>query len=206
MISVVIPTLNRSDLLARCLEALADEDVCVVGEGLSFAEHCNLGAARTNGDLIVFLNDDTVPHPGWLEALTRAFKDERVGMTGAKLLYPDGSIQHSGVYLDRPGGVLTAHNRTTDAPSRFVQAVTGACMCVRRTAFEDLGGFDAGFVNGYEDVDLCLRFGEAGWRIWYERDAVVTHHESASGPARWTHVRENVARLQEKWHEHHHGC
>jgi len=208
MVSVVIPTFNRSDLLDACLTALIETapatEVLIVDEGLPFAEQCNLGFDRSSGELVVFLNDDTIPHVGWLEALTVAFEDPRVGMTGAKLLYPDGRIQHAGVYFDRPAGVLTAHNRTTDTPSRFVQAVTGACMCVRRTAFADVGGFDEGFVNGYEDVDLCLRFSELGWRIWYAANAVVTHHESASGEARWTHVHENIARLQEK-HGSHHG-
>ena len=67
--------------------------------------------------------------------------------------------------------------------------------------FADLGGFDEGFVNGYEDVDLCLEVRARNWQVWYERDAVVCHLESQSGPARWTHVRQNVERLNEKWPE-----
>jgi GT2 family glycosyltransferase len=200
VISIIIPTLNRGDLLANCLANIEDgPEVIVVDEGLPFAEHCNLGAEKSSGEFLVFLNDDTEPHPGWLDKLVWAFQDARVGIVGAKLVYPDGSIQHSGVFLDRPGGVLTAHNRLTDAPSRYVQAVTGACMAVRRSMFEDVGGFDTGYVNGYEDVDLCLTAAREGWRVWYERDAVVTHLESQSGAARWTHVKHNVDRLQRKW-------
>jgi GT2 family glycosyltransferase len=204
VISIVIPTLRaRPDLLDECLTAVTetapDAEVLVVDEGLPFAEHCNRGFDKATGELVVFLNDDTVVHDGWLENLTRPFADLRVGITGCRLLYADGRIQHAGIYFDSPDGVLTAHNMLLDAQSRYVEAVTGACMAVRRQTFQDLGGFDAGFVNGYEDVDFCLRARGEGWRIWYERDAVVTHHESASGAARWTHVGHNIRRLQEKW-------
>lgn len=209
VISIVIPHLNQTEHLAALLPVLQvwapGAEVIVVAEGLSFAEHCNRGFDRATGEIVVFLNDDTLPHPGWLEALTRPFLDLRVGITGAKLVYSDGRIQHAGVYFDSPGGVLTAHNMLLDAQSRYVEAVTGACMAVRRQTFYDLKGFDTGFVNGYEDVDLCLRARAEGWRIWYERDAVVTHHESQSGPARWAHVGHNIRRLQEKWHGDHHS-
>ncbi len=202
MISIVIPTLNRADLLGRCIAALSrtalEAEIVIVGEGLSFAEHCNLGAQRAKGDILIFLNDDTEPQPGWLEPLVASFEDPEVGIAGSRLVYPDGRIQHAGVYFDRPGGVLTAHNVTTDEPTRDVAAVTGACLAVRQELFD---GFDEGFVNGYEDVDLCLRVTQAGWRIRYVTESVVVHHESQSGPARWTHVRHNIERLQEKWAE-----
>lgn len=194
---IVIPTLNRDDLLAGCLERLDGENVQVVGFGWPFAEHCNYGATFP-GDPIVFLNDDTLPEAGWLDALQEPFADPQVGITGCRLTYPDGRIQHAGVYLDCPGGILTAHNVTTDEPSREVEAVTGACLAVRRACWDELAGFDTGFVNGYEDVDLCLRARAAGWRVWYTNRGSVVHLESQSGPARWTHVTPNVRRLQDK--------
>lgn len=200
MVSVIIPTLNRPDLLANCLESIGDgPEVIVVDEGLSYGEHCNLGAQRASGDVFVFLNDDTEVSPGWLDALTRSFIDERVGIVGCRLVYPDGKIQHAGVYFESPGGVLTARNQLLDAQSRWVEAVTGACMAVRAETFDQLGGFDVGYVNGYEDVDLCLAARRDGWRIWYTNETTVVHHESQSGRARWTHVNQNVQRLQEKW-------
>lgn len=202
-VSVIIPTLNRWDLLAGCVasvKATSDAEIVVVDEGLSYGEHCNLGAERATGDLLVFLNDDTIVRDNWT-AMLDGFADERVGITGCRLVYPDGRIQHAGVYLDRPGGCLTAHNVLTDESSRIVEAVTGACLAIRAATFADLHGFDTGFVNGYEDIDLCLRAAEAGWWIWYDRDATVCHLESQSGPARWTHVRQNIERLNEKWPE-----
>lgn len=72
-------------------------------------------------------------------------------------------------------------------------------MAVHRNCWDQLGGFDESFWNGYEDVDLCIRASRGGWSIRYEPDAVVTHHESASGPERWSRVRENIALLNDKW-------
>lgn len=199
-ISVVIPTIYANPiLLARARNGVyATGATLVVADdpNASFAENCNTGAQYAPGEILVFLNDDTEPQDGWLGALCRPFDDPRVGITGARLTYPDGRIQHAGVYLDSPGGVLTAHNVLTDEPSREVEAVTGACMAVRREAWTQLGGFDVGYINGYEDVDLCLRARAEGWQVWYCADAHVIHHESQSGPARWTHVRENIERLQ----------
>lgn len=201
---IVIPTLDRVDLLTNCLTAVKatapEARLAIAAFGWDFAAHCNYGATFP-GDPIIFLNDDTEPQPGWLEALLAPFADPRVGIVGCRLTYPDGRIQHAGVYLDEPGGVLTAHNVATDAPSGPVEAVTGACMAVRRETFGE--GFDTGFVNGYEDVDLCLRARQDGWQVWYTADATVIHHESQSGPARWSHTRQNIGRLQEKWYGNH---
>jgi GT2 family glycosyltransferase len=198
-VSIIIPTLNRSDLLENCTACLSTEYV-VVDEGLPFAEHCNIGASYVHGDILLFLNDDTEPQPGWLEPIQEAFDDPRVGIVGSRLIYPDGRIQHAGVYLAQPG-VLTAYNELEDLPSREVEAVTGACLAIRKTLFNELDGFDEGYVNGYEDVDLCLRARAAGWTIRYVAESTVVHHESQSGAARWTHVHHNIERLQERWAE-----
>ncbi len=199
---IIIPTIRANpDLLAGCVEGTFETtgQMPVVVEGGTFAENCNLGADGTDADVVVFLNDDTIPLIGWLEPLIEAFDDPTVGIAGSKLVYPDGSLQHAGVGFRHVGGLLEAFNITdVDPPSRYVEAVTGACLAIRSDLFADLDGFDAGFVNGYEDVDLCLRAREGGWHCWYARESVVVHLESRSGPARWTHVRENVMRLQEK--------
>lgn len=206
-ISIIIPTIHtRPDLLDQCLGALDETapraEIVVVDEGGSFAEHCNLGAQRATAPILVFLNDDTEPQPGWLEVLTAPLSELDIGITGARLLYPDRTLQHAGVYFDAPGGVLTAHNVLEDLPTRDVDAVTGACLAITRALFDQCGGFDDEFRNGYEDVDLCLRVRAGGWRVRYVAEAVVTHHESASGPARWTHVTQNVQRLQDLWSTH----
>lgn len=216
-VAVVIPTFNRPDLLAKCREALAANtqghrlvvvdngfvgpamirpnggDVWVTeGRNLGFAAGCNLGARQVpDADVYVFLNDDTEPQPGWLPPLVAAADP----IAGCHLVYPDGSTQHAGITVGVEDGTLVARNRTTPHPSGLVDAVTGACMAVNGPWFRRMSGFDEGFWNGYEDVDLCLRAGGAS----YVAGSVVVHHESQSGPQRWTRVNENVRRLNEKW-------
>ncbi len=194
----------------RSVEQTAPDAEIIVHTAGPFAETCNEGAAKANQpnesfivnrvvatrgpDMLVFLNDDTVCHPGWLDALTRR---HRWGIVGAHLTYPDGTTQHSGVFL-RDNNGLEAFNRLREAPSGEVPAVTGACLMIRREIWDALGGFDESFVNGYEDVDLCLRAREAGHRVWYAADSEVTHLESQS-EGRFDHAADNIRLLQERW-------
>lgn len=220
--SVVVLHYGRHDLTDTCLDSIGDDvEVVLVDndpgyrhdrvdllirprKNTGYAKGCNLGAAVASGDVLVFLNNDTVCHPGWLDALLAGFDEPRVGIVGAQLRYPDGSVQHAGVdiYRDAHGTLTGAHaDVSLFDVRRDVRAVTGACMAVHRQCWLQLGGFDEGFWNGYEDVDFCLRATAGQWVIRYEPDAVVTHHESASGPERWVKVRENIARLNDKWPE-----
>lgn len=153
---------------------------------LGFAASCNDGAAAAAGDALVFLNNDTIPQAGWLEALL-GFADAhpRAAAVGAKLLFPDDTVQHAGVVICQYGypknvyaGFPAWHPAVNK--SRQFQAVTAACMLVRRRLFEELGGFDTGYRNGFEDVDLCLRLGEAGYEVHYCHESVVYHLESMS--------------------------
>jgi hypothetical protein len=124
-------------------------------------------------------------------------------MVGAKLLYPDQTIQHAGVVICQDhyprhlySGFPGDHPVTNK--SRQFQIVTAACALVRRQAFETLGGFDASFRNGFEDVDLCLRLGHAGHEVHYCAECRVTHLESVS-PGRHQHDRENISLYRQRW-------
>jgi GT2 family glycosyltransferase len=171
-----------------------------------FAAACNAGAAAARGESLVFLNNDTEPRPGWLGALLDYARDHpRAAVVGAKLLYPSGAVQHAGVAFGQDG---YPHNLYAGFPAdhpavnraRQLQAVTGACMLVRRAAFEGAGGFDRGFLNSMEDVDLCLRLGEAGEEVHYCPWANVVHHESASrGEGGFE---PSVALYRERWRGH----
>lgn len=203
-IEIIIPTIGaRLDLLHQCLErvhATAPDATVTVEEGGTFGDNCNQAAERSTADLLVFLNDDTLPQFGWFEALCQPFlDDETIAITGARLTYPDGRLQHAGIYFTTVDGILTANNHLTEQPSGYCDGVTGACLATPRDLFHDLEGFDPGYRNGYEDVDLCLKAQLHGWHIWYVATSNVVHHESQSGPARWAHVNENVQRLQDKW-------
>lgn len=207
-VSVIIPHYGRGELLSACLSALwfnTDPFELIVvdnnEQNRGFAAGCNEGAKRSTGDLLVFLNNDTEVRAGWLPPLIETLSDPAVAIAGCKLLYPDGRVQHAGVDLYMVGDTLTAsHANPALADSRRkVEAVTGACLAIWRDCFEEFCGFDEGFWNGYEDVDLCLKAGDRGWQVWYEPRSVVMHHESASGPERWRGVQQNVARLNDKW-------
>lgn len=200
MTTIVIPTIRANPaMLAGCIEGVRETTglTPIVVEGGTFAENCNQGAAGTDG-LVVFLNDDCELLAGWLEPIVAAFDNPHTVIAGAKLVYPDGRLQHAGVGFRDKGSLLEAYNILEDLPSRYVEAVTGACMAVRAGTFSELGGFDVGYRNGYEDVDLCIRADVHDESIRYVRESVVIHHESQSGPARWAHVRENIERLQ-RW-------
>jgi GT2 family glycosyltransferase len=152
-----------------------------------FAGACNAGAALAGGAALVFLNNDCEPGPGWLEALlTYAESHPEAAAIGAKLVYPKtGTVQHAGVVFGQDGyphhlyAGFPADHPAVNRPRRL-QAVTGACLLVRRGAFDRVGGFDTGFVNSLEDVDLCLRIGEEGGEVHYCPAAEVVHLESAT--------------------------
>lgn len=153
-----------------------------------FATVCNEGAeAAGKVDHLVFLNNDTVPVTGWLDALVEEAESAGVAGVGAQLLYPNGTVQHAGVVIghDRwPHHVYAgfpADHPAVNRPRDFV-ACTAACLLIRRPVFEAMGGFDVAFHNGYEDIDLCLRMGLAGHRIRYCPESVVYHLESVT---RW---------------------
>jgi GT2 family glycosyltransferase len=173
-----------------------------------FAGACNSGAREVSDcDYYVFLNNDTVPTPGWLDALVEeAESDERVAAVGAKLLFPNGQVQHAGVAIGQdcwPHHLYAGFDGEHEAVNRprDVAAVTAACMLVRRQEFDELGGFDTGFRNGYEDIDLCLRLAERGRLIRYCPSSVVYHLESATRwPSGIPEGTETSARLyEERW-------
>jgi GT2 family glycosyltransferase len=169
-------------------------------ERVGFAETCNAGAARTTAGTLIFINDDTIVLPGWLEGLTDAlYGPQGADIAGCRLVYPDGRIQHTGAFLRRDQlGRLEAFNRRTDAQTGYVPAVTGACLAIKRGTWDRLEGFDEAFINGYEDIDLAIRVREAGGEVIYTADATVVHFESQS-PGRFDRAPDNIALLQLRW-------
>src|SRR5215213_3952832 len=151
-----------------------------------FAGACNAGVAAAAGEFVVLLNNDTIPTSGWLSALMNyATQNPAAAVVGAKLLFPDNTIQHAGVAIgldSRPhhiyAGFPAAHPAT--AVSRRFPVVTAACALFRRGPWQELGGLDMAFQNGWEDVDYCLRAGEAGHEIHYCAESIVYHLESAT--------------------------
>jgi len=154
----------------------------------------NFGARLASGDLFLFLNNDMeIIQPGWLEELVGQAQRPEVGAVGAKLLFPDGRVQHAGVILGIFGFAGHPFWKTHDLVwtpfgtagqwTRNFLAVTSACLMIRREEFEAVRGFDERFILCGSDVDIGLRLVERGKRIVYTPHASLIHHESASRSA-----------------------
>lgn len=180
-------------------------------QNLGFAKANNQGAQIAKGQYLLFLNNDTEVQPNWLSPLIDVLNnDKSVAAVGSKLLYPDGTLQHAGVVIveDRQTGdpLVAKHNyyqqngNLAEANElRTYQALTAACLLVKKDVFEKVDRFDEGYVNGYEDVDLCFKLQQSGYVLVYQPKSVVIHHESKSGSERWKNVNENIKRLHDKW-------
>ena len=156
----------------------------------NFSRANNQGAAAATGELLVFLNNDTeVIAEDWLQHLAYYAEQPDVGAAGAVLAYEDRTVQHAGVALGMRG---TADHTMRGFPigvdgyagslvcAREVSAVTGACLMIRKSLFEEIGGLNPHFFTAYQDVDLCLRLRARGLRVICTPRAVLLHHESVS--------------------------
>lgn len=153
-----------------------------------FIDSCNRGAEEAQGELLVFLNDDTVPLPGWLHALHRTFEGwPDAGAVGGRLVYPDGRLQEAGcvVYSDGTGANFGRGDYDVDGPLysyvRRVDYCSGALLATPRELFRSLGGFDTRYRPAYyEDTDYCLAVRSEGLSVYYQPDATVVHTEGAT--------------------------
>lgn len=156
-------------------------------ENLGFIGACNAGAARASGEFLCFLNNDTAVQPGWMTALLDTFEAQPdAGLVGAKLVYPDGRLQESGGIIFADGsGWNYGRFEDPEAPSynfvREVDYVSGAAIVLRRSDFEQLGGFDTRYTPAYyEDTDLAFQIRGMGKRVYLQPESVVVHYEGIS--------------------------
>ena len=168
-----------------------------------FAYSNNRGAAAATGDTLVFLNNDLILSPGWLEPMLEAFQRfEQLGAVGnIQLNARSGLVDHAGIFFDltgRPAHARKNRRRRPQEEYTFWNAVTAACFAMPRPLFQQLGGFDEGFVNGSEDVDLCVRIRQASHSIVVANQSIIRHHVSVS-PGRHDKNAQNTARLLSKW-------
>ena len=218
-VSVIIPSRDKLNVLRKCIESIEaktnypDYEALIVDnnssepetkaylarlkhkvldfqEPFNFSRIINYAAKCAAGRYLLFLNNDTeVISPDWIQSLVELGQQPEIGVAGAKLLYPDGTIQHIGVTLGLGGAAghpLTGFS--ADSPHYFgltgvirnCSAVTAACMLVRREVFDEVGGFDEDMPVAFNDVDFCMRVLRAGYRIVVTPYALLHHHESAS--------------------------
>jgi glycosyltransferase involved in cell wall biosynthesis len=219
LVSIIIPIRDRVELLKRCLESIEEKttyrhfEIIIVDNQseesetlaylarlpytvvpmpgpFNYSQLNNVGAAHTRGEFLLFLNNDIEIISGeWLEALLEHAQRKEVGAVGAKLLYPNRTIQHAGVVLGHGGVAGHAFwylpedfTGYFDFPQiiRNCSAVTAACMMMRKSVFAEVEGFDENIKVAFNDIDLCLRVREKGYVIIYTPYAVLYHLESAT--------------------------
>lgn len=181
----------------------------------NYAKIMNFGAVHADADLLLLLNNDTeVISSDFIEEMAGYLQRPETGVVGAKLLYYDGLVQHAGMLIGPDGTVVHVNQNVPDSwgcylgrsvrPGDF-SSVTGACQMVRRSVFEEMGGYSEEFAVGYNDADFCCKVRAAGYSVVLTPYAKLYHNEfvsrgreegDSSKMARWCRER---SRMQEKW-------
>ncbi|WP_283684016.1 glycosyltransferase family 2 protein [Parablautia sp. Marseille-Q6255] len=183
-------------------------------EGFNYSALNNFGSTFAGGEYLLCLNNDiTVITPDWLERMIGQCQRRKVGIVGARLYYPDNTIQHAGVIVGI-GGVAGAlfvgmpRERSGYLRKAILQqdlsAVTAACMMVDRRAWEAVGGFDEKLAVAFNDIDFCLRVREQGYLVVYEPNVELYHYESKSRgyedtPEKQQRFQSEINFMQERW-------
>ena len=174
----------------RELQKRSNVKVITWKEGFNYSAINNFGEKEASGDYLLFLNNDVeVINPRWMEEMLGNCQRPEVGITGAKLYYPDDTIQHAGTIIGIGG--IAGHaflnmprSRTGYLHKASIQmnlsAVTAACMMMKRSVFEQIGGFEEKLTVAFNDVDLCLRTVQAGYLVVYNPKVELYHYESKS--------------------------
>ena len=180
----------------------------------NYAAINNFAVQHSRGNIIIFLNNDVeLISPDWIETLVGYAQQQEVGAVGARLLYPDGDLQHGGVVLGIGGVAAHIHSGAANNSIGYlgrltythnVSAVTGACLTIRRDVFEKIGGFDEGYAVAFNDIDLCCKVVQQKLRIVQVPEVELFHFESRSRgaedtPEKLTRFQGEVKRFQEKW-------
>ena len=248
LVSLLIPTRDRVDLLRGCVDGLlhrtdytdveilildnesvepethdyfkslaADKRVRVLEYTgpFNFSAINNFGASHARGSILGFINNDIeVIESGWLREMVSHAARPNVGAVGARLLYADGTVQHGGVILGIGGVAGHSHKHFWGKEAgyccraqvpQYLSAVTAACLLMRRSCFDEIGGFDAeNLAVAFNDVDLCLKLREAGYDIVWTPYAELFHLESASrgsdmAPEKAERFTREVMHMRSRW-------
>lgn len=214
-VSIIIPTYNNVGMTLRSINNIrtfptkASYEIIVVDDKSSFLHRrrwkqkmglkivttesnrgyllaCNEGISFSRGMFIVLLNNDTLVQAGWLDSLIDNFADPSVGLVGAKLIYPDGTLQEAGGIIFSDGTTANFGNRENPENPMYtyrreVDYCSGAAIAVRGHLIRQLGGYDTTYKNAYyEDTDLAMSIRSLGYKVLYEPQAQIIHFEHGS--------------------------
>lgn len=240
LVSIVIPAYNQFDYTYRCVKSilrnsgdiayeiiLADDcstdltretggiieniRVITTEENVRFLRNCNHAAKYAKGSYILFLNNDTQVQPDWLEPLVRLMgRDDKIGIVGSKLIYPDGLLQEAGGIVWKDASAWNYGNRRNPEDPEFnyvkeADYISGAAVMIRRSLWEEIGGFDGRFAPAYyEDTDLAFEVRKRGYKVMYQPLSRVVHYEGVSnGTNLQTGLKQyqqvNFSKFYEKW-------
>jgi len=213
VISIIVPVYNEISQTIACLKSIYQQRVSVPyeviladdaspdsfhkvlkdikglvyirqPENLHFLLNCNRAAEKARGDYLIFLNNDTLVKPGWMENLYATFHEHsNVGVAGSKLVYPSGELQEAGgIIWEDASGWNWGKGQNADHPIyNFVRDVdynSGASLMISTPLWKEIGGFNEGLEKAYyEDTDLCFQVREMGYRVVYQPSSVVVHIE-----------------------------
>ncbi len=187
---VIVDNESRHTATHQYYELLArSPDVHIVQYpgGFNFSASLNIGASHAQGDIFLFLNNDIqVIDADWLTELVQWALLPDVGIVGARLLYPDGKIQHAGLVMGMEGHANHIFMHSPENTNgifgsvewyRNYSAVTGACMAMRRDVFDEIGGFNTDYQLAFSDIEVCLQAIQHGYRVVYNPFARLIHYE-----------------------------
>lgn len=239
-VSIIIPVFNQFEYTYQCLKSIKENTLQVTYEiiiaddvstdktgklsklvqnitivrnstNLGFLKNCNYAATKARGQYLLFLNNDTTVTTGWLKPLVNLMeKDETIGITGSKLIYPNGILQEAGgVIWGNGDGWNYGRNDISDKPEynyvKEVDYISGAAMMIRSDLWTKIGGFDERFAPAYyEDTDLAFEVRKAGYKVVFQPQSVVIHYEGMSnGTDTENGIKkyqvENKEKFKEKW-------
>jgi GT2 family glycosyltransferase len=196
---------------------LADARVRVVfapAQKFNFSRANNIAVQHSAAPLICLLNDDVSPiAPDWLSAMVGHLQDEHIAAVGAKLYYPDATLQHGGVIMGLSGLCDHAFRALPRGAAGYAarasveqeySAVTAACLLIRKSVYAAVGGLDEHFASAYNDVDLCLKIRDAGHGIVWSAQAELWHHETVSFGNHYAEAdkplaERDIAMMRERW-------
>ncbi|NJD54181.1 MAG: glycosyltransferase family 2 protein [Candidatus Methanoperedens sp.] len=220
---IIIDNYSNDSRTLRYLESISGSPGITVlkyDQPFNFSAINNFAAQRSNGEYLLFLNNDTeVINEDWLSAILEHAQRPEVGAVGCKLLYPNGTIQHAGVILgirgrpEQPGIAGHSYKHLSNIYMVYfkgphvihnLSAVTAACVLIRKKVFYEVGGFDENIEVAFNDVDLCLKIREKGYLITYTPYAELYHHESLSRgyentPEKMKRFLKEYSYMREKW-------